>query len=66
MLGGYDGVGESVSTAPGLPLAAEELLSHGGALLCVLGDQTQPEQEVVVREDVGVRLGDEGAKDGQP
>jgi hypothetical protein len=39
-------------TAPGLPLAAQKLLCHRGAFLCVLGDQLQPEEEVVVGEDV--------------
>lgn len=47
---------------PGLLLAVEQLLRHWGALLCILCDQTQPPQQVVVREQHGLWLSEERAK----
>lgn len=50
---------------PGLLLAIQQLLCHRRALLSILCDQTKPTQQVVVREQLGVWLSKEGAKDWQ-
>lgn len=48
--------------SPRLSLAVQQLLRHRGAFLCILCDQTQPAQQVVVREQFGLRFSEKGAK----